>query len=228
MREEAGRLRINVFGVLLLGLVLGAVRPVAAQDDKVYAGVSGMLSSQGAGTPYEGSSSAKPGVSGTALGVSGELGAFLARSLSLVFEVSVPSRFESIQFTGIPTARIDSQHRDIVFSGLFHIHVTSSGPIRISLVAGPSVIREDTLQRTAYAPFGSANFGPYGPETPLTRWTVGLTGGADIAVQVSGRVQIVPQIRLHWVERASVGSENASLALGSTIIRPAVGVRVSL
>ena len=220
-------MRINVFGPVLLTLVLGDVHPVAAQDDKVYASVSGMLSTQGAETPYEGSSSAKPGVSGTALGVSGDFGTFLARSVSLAFEVSVPTRFESIQFTGIPTAQIDNQHRDLVFSGLFHVHVTSSGPIRIALVAGPSVIREDTLQRIAYAPFGSATFGPYGPETPVTRWTVGLTGGADVGVRVSRRVQIVPQIRLHWVDRASIGNAHASLALGSIVVRPAVGVRVS-
>jgi hypothetical protein len=212
---------------MLLGFVLGGIQPVAAQDDRVYASVSGMLSTQGAGTPYEGSSAAKPGVSGTALGVSGDFGAFLARRLSLAFEIGVPTRFESIQFTGIPTARIDSQHRDLAFSGLFHVHVTSSGPIRVALVAGPSVIREDTLQWTAYAPFGSSNFGPYGPETALGRWTVGLTSGADLGIVVSRRVQVVPQLRLHWVDRASVGNDNASLALGSIVIRPAVGVRVS-
>jgi hypothetical protein len=217
----------NVFGLVLVGLGIGGAQPVAAQDDKVYASVSGMLSTQGAATPYEGSGSARPGVSGTALGVSGEFGGFLTRSLSLAFEASVPTRFESLQGTGIPTARIDNQHRDLLFSGLFHIHVTSTGPIRIALVAGPSVIREDTLQRVAYAPFGSTNFGAYGPETALGRWTVGLTGGADMGVLVSRRVQIVPEIRLHWVERASVGNENASLALGSIVIRPAVGVRVS-
>lgn len=126
-------------------MVLPPVQPITAQDDKVYASGSGLLSTQGAGTPYEGSSSAKPGISGTALGVSGEFGTFLTRSLSLAFEVSVLIRFESIQFTGIPTARIDSQHRDLLFSGLFHIHVTSSGPIRVALVAGPSVIREGHL-----------------------------------------------------------------------------------
>jgi hypothetical protein len=215
-----------VCGVVLLSVVLARVQSAAAQDEKVFASVSGMLSTQGAETPPEGSGSPKPGVSGTAMGVSGEFGTFLSRTLSLALEVSVPARFESLQETGIPTSRIDNQHRDLFFSGLFHVYLTSTGPIRIALVGGPSVIREDTLQRTAYAPFDSANFGPYGTEAPLTRWTVGLTGGADIGVQVSRRVQIVPQIRLHWVDRASVGNENASLALGSFVVRPAVGIRV--
>jgi hypothetical protein len=223
-------LRINVLGLALLALVLGGVEPLAAQDDKGYASVSGMLSTQSAATPPPGHS-AQPGVGGTAFGVSGDIGAFLAQRVSLAFEVSVPARFESIQHTGDPTAaQIDNQHRDLVFSGLFHFHVTSSGPIRIALVAGPSLVREDTSQRIAYAPsFQSTNFGPYGPETALTRWTVGLSGGADIGFQVGRRVQIVPQLRLHWVDRASFGTddESVTLSLGSIIIQPAVGVRFS-
>ncbi len=195
----------------------------------VYASISGMLSTQSAATAPMGSSSAQPGVGGTAFGVSGDIGAFLSRSVSLAFEVSVPARFETIQYTGIPTLQIDNQHRDVVFSGLFHFHVTSSGPIRIALVAGPSVVREDTLQRTASAPFQSTNFGPYGAETALTRWTFGLSGGADIGFQVSRRVQIVPEFRLHWIDRASFGTgdESATLSLGSIIIQSAVGVRFS-
>jgi hypothetical protein len=212
-------------------VVLVGVQPAGAQDDRLYAGGSAMVTTQGSGTPYQGSSAPKPGVGGTAFGVSGEFGTFLTRTLSLAFEVSVPARFESLQGTGIPTSQIDNQHRDLVFSGLFHIYLTSTGPIHIALVGGPGVIREDTLQRTAYAPFGSANFGPYGPETPLTRWTVGVTVGADVGVQVSRHVQVVPQVRLHWVDRASIGSgdsgASAALSLGSLVIRPAIGARVS-
>ena len=223
--------RIDILGFILLSAMVTGVHSADAQDNRLYAGVSGMLSTQGSVVPGEGSSIPTSGVGGTAMGISGEFGTFLKPALSLAFEASVPARFESIQRTGIPNSQKDQRHRDLVFSGLFHIHTTPAGPIRLGLVAGPTVIREDTLQRVAYAPFGSVNFGPYGPETSLTRWTVGLTVGADIGVQVSPNVQIVPQIRLHWVERASLesGNDNASAFLGLTswVIRPAVGVRVS-
>jgi hypothetical protein len=90
------------------------------------------------------------------------------------------------------------------------------------------VIREDTLYRTAFGRFGSGDFGPYGPDTGLARWTVGVTAGADVGVQISRHVQIVPQIRLHWIERATLGgtdSVSALLGLSAWVIRPGVGIR---
>ena len=56
---------------------------------------------------------------------------------------------------------------------------------------------------------------------------VGLTAGGDVAVAVAQHVVIVPQIRVHWVDRASPGDAAFMLALGSVVVRPAVGVRVA-
>jgi hypothetical protein len=130
----------------------------------------------------------------------------------------------------IPTIQIDNHHRDLVFSGLFRVHIPSRGPVRLAFVGGPSVVQEDTLQRTASAPFGTTSFGPYSPDTQFTRWTLGLTVGGDLAIQVSRRVEIVPQIRLHWIPRADFSSQSdtqsARLSLGSLVARPAVGVRL--
>jgi hypothetical protein len=223
--------RIETIATAMLAFVLIGGHNAVAQDDKLYAGVSGMLSTQTSMQPGQGSSVPTTGVGGTAFGVSGEFGAFLTRTLSLALEVSVPARFESVQYTGIPSAQIDNQHRDLVLSGLLHVHVVPAGPIRLALVGGPSMIQENTLQRTALAPFGTEDFGPYGPETTLSRWTFGLTAGADVGIQVGHHVQIVPQIRFHWIERASLGSgedaTSAFLGLASVAIRPAVGARVS-
>ena len=223
--------RIATIATAVLAFALIGGRSAVAQDDRLYAGVSGMLSTQTSTQPGQGSSVPTTGVGGTALGISGEFGAFLTPSVSLAFEVSVPARVESLQYTGIPSAQIDNQHRDLVLSGLFHVHVVPAGPVRLALVGGPGVIQENTLQRTALAPFGSEDFGPYGPETTLTRWTFGLTAGADLGIRVGQHVQIVPQIRVHWIDRANLGSGNDSasafLGLATVVIRPAVGVRVS-
>jgi hypothetical protein len=225
-------------GLVFLSVAIG-VHDADAQDNRLYAGVSGMWSTQGVG-PGGGPDIPRPGVGGTALGVAGEFGAFLPRvrewTFSLAVEFSVPARFDAVQsmdYTVICSACLtDNQHRDLVFSGLFHVHLPPTGPVRVGVVAGPSIVQEDTLQRTAYslAPRGTV-FGPFGPETQLTRWTVGLTIGADIGIQVSRRIQIVPQIRLHWVNRtddleSSTTYDSALLGLGSWLIRPAVGVRV--
>lgn len=176
--------------------------------------------------PVRVSSAPNTGVGGTAVGISGEFGTFLARMLSLAFEASVPARFDAVQFTGIPTARIDSQHRDLVFSALFHVHAPAAGPIRFAAVAGPSVIREDTRQRVAFAPFGSTASGTVFEQRPVTRWTIGVTFGADVAVQLGRHVQLVPQICFHWIERTTLGSTGGGLVgLSPWVTRPSVGVR---
>ena len=72
----------------------------------------------------------------------------------------------------------------------------------------------------------SGNFAPFSIESPLTRWTVGVTGGADLAFQIGRHVSIVPQIRIHRVTRAQAGEGSSGfLGLSPWIVRPAVTVR---
>jgi hypothetical protein len=213
--------RAHLAGMVLSVVVVG-VDPIQAQDNRLYAGAGALWSTQSAGAPLQGSSVATPGLGGTSAGVSAEFGTFLTRTFSLAFEASIPGRFDSVQFRGIPNSRIESRHRDLAFSGLFHVHAAPIGPLRVAAIAGPSLIREDTLLREAFAPFGSSDFGPFEAERSVTHWRVGAAFGADVAVQVSRHVQIVPQIRWHWIRRG-VGS-----SLGSLDIRPALGLRAVL
>ena len=223
-------LRAELLGVVALGMLFAVVGEADAQENRWYAGGAGLWSTQDGAITRVGSGVVKPGIGGAAFGASGEFGGFLTPVVSLAFEVSVPARFEATQAVSIPTIQIDNHHRDLVFSGLLHLHVPSRGPIRLALVGGPSVVQEDTLQRSASAPFGTTNFGPYSPDTQFTRWTWGLTVGGDLAIQVNRRVQIVPQIRFHWIHRADLSSQtdsqSALLSLGSLVTRPAVGVRL--
>ena len=234
-------LRIVIIGLVFLSVVVG-VQTAAAQDSRLYAGVSGMVSTQGS-TEGVGQgccdSAPSPGVSGTALGVAGEFGIFLPPrvhewTFSLSFEFSLPARFDSVQETNHYEVYLtDNKYRDLVFSGLFHVHAPPTGRVRLGFVVGPSIIQEDNLQSTTVPVEGpgvnTGNLGPFGPETQLTRLTVGLTFGADIGIQVSRRVQIVPQIRLHWINRNATDAYSngfVTLFLGSWLIRPAVGIRV--
>jgi hypothetical protein len=233
----------HTVALFVLSTFGSGIHTAYAQDAKPYAGASAMLSTQGAHVrcPDAGAGCPKQGVEGTAIGVSGEVGTYLTPMLSLAFEASVPARFESTQKAGAapppfpPTSdqfsyMIHSRHRELIFSGLFHVHITPTERLRVEAIAGPSVVREDTLQHLEFFPFGSNNFGP---ERSLNRWTVGLTIGANLGVQVSRHVQFVPEIRLHWIERvdvdeASPDNSYAFLGLSSWVIRPAVGVRVGL
>ena len=224
-------------GLVFLSVAIG-VHDADAQDNRLYAGVSGMWSTQGSTIEISDPDTPAPGVGGTALGVVGEFGIFLLPprvhkwTFSLSFEFSLPARFDSVQATDYDTVYLtDNRHRELVFSGLFHAHAPQIGPVHMALVGGPSIIQEDTLQSTT-VPVPCCqiptNLGPFGPETQLTRWTFGLTFGADIGIQVSRRIQIVPQIRLHWVNRADFSGDatSAFLNLSPWLIRPAVGVRV--
>jgi hypothetical protein len=228
--------RIAIIGLVFLSVAVG-VHTAAAQDSRLYVGVSGMWSTQGSTLDISDPDTPAPGVGGTAFGVVGEFGVFVKPKVdkwtfSLSFEFSLPARFDSVQATDYDTIYLtDNRHRDFVFSGLFHVHAPPIGPIHVALVVGPSIIQEDTLQSTT-VPVPCCqiptNLGPFGPETQLTRWTFGLTFGADIGIQVSRLVQIVPQIRLHWADRADFSGDASSafLNLSPWLIRPAVGVRV--
>jgi hypothetical protein len=57
-----------------------------------------------------------------------------------------------------------------------------------------------------------------------------MTAGLELACDVAARVQVVPQLRVHVVQRASEFNDSEQdsvrLGLGSVIWRPAVGFRV--
>ena len=218
---------------LALYLLFIAPATVLGQDRRPYVGGSLIVSTQTSERPGSSPSFPTSGVGGTALGLAVEAGGFLSRRVSIAFEASIPARIESIQETDyFLVFRTESRHRDLILSGLFHAHLGADKRVRISLVGGPSVVRESTLQRTAYQsrvpPDITAPFGPYGLETSFARWTVGLTGGADIDVPVAAHVSLVPQLRFHWIQRAEAGEgDSGFLGLSPRVWRPALGVRAS-
>jgi hypothetical protein len=217
----------------LVSVLLLAPRSSDAQPLRLYAGVSGMWSTQSSQTPRQDPAFPRTTVGGSAPGGTGEFGGDLTAWLGLTADVSLPSRFDAVQETDYSFSfRAANRHRDIVMSGLFHVRLWSPGRARLAVIAGPAVIREETLQRTAF----QSGFPPhtewsaYGPETSLRRWTVGMTAGLELACDVAARVQVVPQLRVHVVQRASEFNDSEQdsvrLGLGSVIWRPAVGFRV--
>ncbi len=221
---------------LFLLLLVGKASIAGAQSDQGYIEIGGLLSNQAAGNPPAEPSFPRTGVGGTAFGTSGEFTRFLTRTVGVALAASVPFRFDSLQQTEYSfVSRTESQHRDIILSALMELRLPPTGRIQVALVGGPSVIREDTLQReanqTTSGPQVTGTFGPFGPETSFGRWTGGVTGGADAAIRVGRRVQIVPEFRLHWVHRAVPGGGDAiyqqsfSLGLSSIVFRPALTLR---
>jgi hypothetical protein len=194
-----------------------------------------MFSTQSSRTPSDAPDLPKPGVGGSAVGIVGTVGTFLSPRVSVAAEISAPNRFEAVQELRYSfSLQTENRHRDLVVSGLFHLHGPREHPLHPELVMGLSYVREDTLQRTAYQvgpPFPPTGvYGPFGRETPITRDTLGLTLGADVGVQINNHVSIVPQARLHWISRADIsnsGGNSALLFLGPLVFRGAVGLRAT-
>jgi len=215
-------------GAIVLALLSVAVDAAGSDDpDRApYAGVNILLSMQDPGVPGYGSSVPRAGIGGTTLGVSVDGGAFVTAHLSVALEVSIPARFDAVQFTAIPTARIERHHRDSVASVLLHLHAPGLGPVHAAFVAGPSIVTENTLSQTAYGSFGSTTFGPPEPEEELARTAIGMTFGGDVAVQVQRHVAFVAAMRWHWVERKTLGDSGPGIVgLSPWVTRPAIGVR---
>jgi hypothetical protein len=216
----------------LVVLALCGPAVVAAQDSKGYVEGAFMFSAQGASTPRDVPDTFKPGVGGNAVGVVGSAGVFLVPRVSLAVEMSWPARFQAMQTIGyfLP-AQADNRHRDEIFSGLIHVHLSPTRSLRPELVAGVSYVHEDTIERVAYdtgpsfPPTGV--YGPYGPENNITRDALGLTFGADLGVPVGAHLSVVPQVRVHWIPREdpASGSFSSSLSLSPFVFRPAVGLR---
>jgi hypothetical protein len=221
-------------GVLavLVALALFGPAVAAAQDSRGYVDGAFLFSAQGASTPRDDPDTFKPGVGGNAVGLVGSVGVFLSPRISLAFEMSWPARFDALQTIGyFQPAQLDNRHRDEILSGLIHVHLSPIKGLRPELVAGGGYVREDTLQRRAYDVGGPLRptgvYGPYGPETSVTRDALGATIGADLGVRIGAHLSVVPQVRVHWIPREDTasGSLNSFLYLSPFVFRPAVGIR---
>ena len=230
-----GERLMRIISLAIVAVLVGS-GVVVAQEARAYVGGALMFSTQPASSPENAPDMPKPGVGGTAPGIAATIGGFLSPRISVAFEFSLPDRFDTVQTLHyFQVAQIEDRHRDLILSGLLHVHGTSARRIRPELVVGLSYVSESTLQRTAYQIGSPATitdiYGPYGPEMQITRTTWGVTGGVDIGVALNRHVSIVPQVRLHGIRRADFSSSSdtnsAFLALGPFAIRAAVGLRAT-
>src|ERR1700674_5146002 len=103
--------------------VLARAGCAAAQDARIYIGSGLTFSTQGSSTPGDAPDLSKPGVGGNAIGIVGTVGAFLSPRVSVAAEITAPSRFEVVQeLHYFFSAQTDNRHRDLVVSGLVHLH----------------------------------------------------------------------------------------------------------
>jgi outer membrane protein with beta-barrel domain len=220
---------LSAFAIVLLG----HLAPALAQESQAYIGAGGFVSTQGSHRQGSAPSLPTAGAGGTTVGVGFEAGAFLTPRIALGVEVSLPSRFTSIQETDYSRVfQQKSRHRDVALSGVVRTVLGPSSRLRVGLVAGGGVVSESTRQQRrdqqGLLPTYPPVFGPYSDEYSFTRWTLGALAGADIEMAIAPHVALVPQIRAHFIRRSSDPSEQGwALGLDTLVLRPALSVRTT-
>jgi hypothetical protein len=89
------------------------------------------------------------------------------------------------------------------------------------------VFSKAEVSSAAYEFIPSPHYGPFGPyvEWPYGRRRVALSGGVDVPIG-TGRVAVVPSLRVYYIFREEVMKDQ--IGLGQWSIRPGIGVRVGL
>jgi hypothetical protein len=207
---------------LLAALIVGIFgNPVSALAQQFVAGAF-VLSWQPEGSAGGGNPSIPTnGIGGTGAGLGLIGGVFFTPRTAFEVELTIPSRFDGLQIAD----KFEEQnaHRDLIFSSLFRFRSTQHGP---EFVGGISYIHEDTLRQLAFRNFLTGGFGRFeGSPQSVIRDTWGLTGGLDFPIPLNSRIAIAPQLRVHWISRASVSEGgSATIGLSPVVWRPALAV----
>jgi hypothetical protein len=153
------------------------------------------------------------GTGGTTYG--GTFGAvFVPNRLGASVEVALTSQFSDHQAAAI--VRFSRTHRDNLITVLGLAKVLDRSSLRLALGAGPSIVLEHT--ETTAVNLGTLTF----PSGVSNDRRLGISGGADLIVDLSERVGIVVPVRLTYVLRDS--AVNSLRGFGNPITRAGIGV----
>jgi len=208
-----------VFSTLV---VVFAARGAAAQT--VVGGTVG-ISNQSAGAsdlPYLGR-----GFGGTVLAVVGTFDHAFKRHLMLGAEVSTAAAItgDQSQRTSGATNAFESRHRDTVFSATAKFFVPEQGRVRIAGVAGAGTAwRRTSREGTTSSLFPPASRTPFS-ET-LSNFVFAYTFGADVTVQLTGRLSILVLGRVHKLRDDDLQDDGVvRRGVSSTVYRAAAGAQ---
>ncbi len=210
-RTMAGR----VGAVAVLGMTALAVGDVAAQtsgERRLFAGaaVAGNIEQQ---------SSVRANVSGGRLAVGVSFGADISRRWSVQVEAELPtadtmsaeaweSAFDSY------SAR--NRYRTSTVAVLFGFRPLAGRRVDFGFQVGPAWCRRWSSYQAVYGLPGGPT---YTYQNESLDWRAAISLGAEVAVRVTSRLSIVPQVRAHVRSLGILEDPSAT-------VRPAVGMRV--
>ena len=161
---------------------------------------------------------------GTGAGVSGIVGAFITRNLSLEAEVSIGPALTAEQFF-VNVVRYSTSYRDTLLSGFLRWHRLRFAHFAIEPVGGLTIAAGHaarTVQHYQFYPHGPIG-SPY--DDPITRITFGVGGGADFVVPAGRNLAVTGSFRLHVLDRDDEQDGLPELGIGPWIYQFGGGVR---
>lgn len=208
----------------------------AAQDLRTYVGGAFGSSSSGPHHVSGGSPSTSfdnTSINSMAGGVSAEAGWFFSRSSSVGIEVIIPfHRINIAQEYGyiFGPYRREAHYCEQAILGVVRGEVQTGRRLVVGVVAGGGLVRGSSLDRVSVLDTRSNTYGPLSDETETTGLTMGVMGGADLAIQTSRHVSVVPQFRMLVIPRGDPKNGRgffADLGLPTLVYRIGVGVRAA-
>jgi len=168
----------------------------------------------------------------TATGVVGEVGWFFNRSGSVGVEIGVPfgRATETSTASYFQSYLSVSRYREQTIFGVLSGQTPATGRVRLALVGGGGVVRGSSLYRSASGKLGTTDFGPLSAEQEGTHTFLGFTGGADLSIEATSHISIVPQFHILVIRRGPiVNTRNplADLGLPSVVYRMGIGIRAA-
>ena len=161
---------------------------------------------------------------GTGAGVSGIVGAFITRNLSLEAEVGIGPALTAEQFF-VNVVRYSTSYRDTLLSGFLRWHRLRFAHFAIEPVGGLTIAAGHaarTVQHYQFYPHGPIG-SPY--DDPITRITFGVGGGADFVVPAGRNLAVTGSFRLHVLDRDDEQDGLPELGIGPWIYQFGGGVR---
>ena len=149
------------------------------------------------------------------------------RHLMLGAEVSTAAAItgDQSQRTSGATNAFESRHRDTVFSATAKFFVPEQGRVRIAGVAGAGTAwRRTSREGTTSSLFPPASRTPFS-ET-LSNFVFAYTFGADVTVQLTGRLSILVLGRVHKLRDDDLQDDGVvRRGVSSTVYRAAAGAQ---
>ncbi|MBE3071350.1 MAG: hypothetical protein IMZ67_00110 [Acidobacteria bacterium] len=164
------------------------------------------------------------GIGGSAIGVVAGVDIAVSRRIGIDAEFSTSGFASDYQEATKYHSRV--RHRDTFISGYARCRLWNGSTIHVEALGGASLVLTDTQLSTSRLEFVPMQH--YGPFGDYERWPFGqrryaLSGGVDVPID-SGRVAVVPSIRLHYIVRDE--DTKNQIGLGRWAVRPGIGLRV--